>query len=145
MTNAWYIILARNFFMTFPQELEESAIMDGANPIQAAVRIIWPLSLPVIAVVSLWSAVYHWNSWFDAFIYIRDTDKYVLQLLVRRIIMQGQETFSGNGLFMPTTEAASTESLKAAAIIMSILPIVAVYPFIQKYFVKGIMIGALKG
>lgn len=141
--NAWYIVLARNFLSSFPKELEESAEMDGANPFQAALRIILPLSMPIIAVVALWSAVYHWNAWFDALVYTRDKDNYVLQLLVYKIMIQQQET--GNMQMIKLTLETTPQTIKAATIVISIAPILVAYPFVQKYFVKGIMVGSLKG
>ena len=145
MANAWYIILMRNFLMSIPAELEESGMIDGANPLQIAVRIILPLSKPIIAVAGLWGAVHHWNSWFDAMIYTRSQENYVLQYLVQRIMMQEQMTSAGAGSLIEFTSATTSQSLKAATIVASILPIIFVYPFVQKYFVKGIMIGSLKG
>lgn len=143
--NAWYIILARNFLMTFPKELEESALIDGANPVQVAFRIIFPLSMPIIAVIGLWSAVGHWNSWFDAMIYLREKNDYVLQLLVQKIFQQERMDHSATGILIPITSEVTNQTVKAATIVASILPIILVYPFLQKYFVKGVMVGSLKG
>lgn len=145
MANAWYIILARNFLMSTPKELEESAMIDGANPLQTAVRIILPISKPIMAVVALWAAVFHWNSWFDAILYIRSQDYYVLQYLVQKIMIQESMSSSGEGMLIPFGTETTSQSLKAATIVVSIFPILLVYPFVQKYFVKGIMIGSIKG
>lgn len=141
--NAWYIVLTRNFLAAFPKELEESAEMDGANPFQVALRIILPLSMPIIAVIALWSAVYHWNAWFDALVYTRIKENFVLQLLVYKIMIQQQE--QGNLQMIKITNLTTPQTLKAATIVVSIAPILAAYPFVQKYFVKGIMVGSLKG
>ncbi|WP_135554058.1 carbohydrate ABC transporter permease [Paenibacillus cymbidii] len=145
LANAWYVILARNFLMAFPKELEESAHIDGANPVQVAFRIIFPLSMPIIAVIALWSGVAHWNAWFDAMIYLRNKNSFVLQLLVQKIFQQERIDPTTTGTFITMTEEVSSQSVKAATIIVAITPIIAFYPFLQKYFVKGVMIGSLKG
>ncbi|MBO9606788.1 MAG: carbohydrate ABC transporter permease [Paenibacillaceae bacterium] len=145
LANAWYIILARNFLMSFPKELEESALIDGANPVQVAFRIIFPLSMPIVAVIALWAAVAHWNAWFDAMIYLREKSDYVLQLLVQKIFNQDRLDPTNTGTYIQITSQVSNQSVKAATIIVAIAPIVLVYPFLQKYFVKGVMVGSLKG
>ncbi|MDF2835312.1 MAG: binding-protein-dependent transport system inner rane component [Paenibacillus sp.] len=137
------MLVLRNFFMAIPAELEESAKIDGANDIRILFGIILPLSKPVLATLALWSAVGHWNSWFDAVLYISDADKQVLQFFLREIVITNTdaETFGrtvvGNFKYGP--------AIKAATIIFAALPILIVYPFLQKYFVKGTMIGSLKG
>jgi putative aldouronate transport system permease protein len=145
LANAWYIILARNFLMSFPKELEESALIDGANPIQVAFRIIFPLSMPIIAVIALWSGVHHWNAWFDAMIYLREKNDFVLQLLVQKIFQQDKIDTTSTGTYIQITSEVTNQSVKAATIIAAVTPIVVVYPFLQKYFAKGVMIGSLKG
>ena len=145
---AYHLLIVRNFLMSIPVDLEDSARIDGANDIVILFRIIAPISKPVIATIGLWSAVAHWNSWFDALIYINDDKKQVLQIWLRRIIIEASDPITEllddeakRSLGMP----ARPETLKAAAVFVAIAPILAVYPFIQKYFVKGIMIGSLKG
>jgi len=145
LANAWYIILARNFLMGFPKELEESALIDGANPVQTAFRIIFPLSAPIIAVIALWSGVAHWNAWFDAMIYLREKNDFVVQLLVQKIFQQDKIDPSSTGTYIQITPEVTNQSVKAATIIAAIVPIVIVYPFLQKYFAKGVMVGSLKG
>ena len=147
LTNAWYLIIARNFIMTIPESMEESAFVDGAGPLTVIFRIIFPLSMPIIAVLILWTAVTHWNAWFDAYIYIRDNAKMVLQLVLRRVLIDNQiESGSGvRNIMTDMNSRATPETIKAAIVILSIAPIVALYPFLQKYFVKGILVGALKG
>lgn len=145
LANAWYIILARNFLMGFPKELEDSALIDGANPVQVAFRIIFPLSMPIIAVIALWSGVAHWNAWFDAMIYLREKNDFVLQLLVQKIFQQDKIDPSSTGTYIQITSEVTNQSVKAATIIAAIAPIVVVYPFLQKYFAKGVMVGSLKG
>ncbi|MEF3353255.1 carbohydrate ABC transporter permease [Paenibacillus sp. GYB006] len=137
------MLVLRNFFMGIPAELEESAKIDGANDISILYRIILPLSKPVLATLALWSAVGHWNAWFDAVLYISDPAKQVLQFFLREIVITNTdaETFGRSvvGNFQYTA------SIKAATIMFAALPILIVYPFLQKYFVKGTMIGSLKG
>jgi putative aldouronate transport system permease protein len=145
-TSAWTILVARGFVQSLPPAMEEAAWVDGAHPLVIAVRIALPLSAPLIAILALWSAVGHWNAWFDALIYVNDRSKLVLQLVLRKILIdqnKGNEMM-GN-LLTEQTNATTPETVRAATIIVSTAPIVAVYPFLQKYFVKGILIGAVKG
>lgn len=142
--SAYNITIMRNYLMSLPDSLEESARIDGANDIVILYRIIVPLSLPILATVALWTAVSHWNAWFDAMLYIQDTNKQVLAITLRRIVLQG----SNSVVSMSGEEVNATmtsETIKAATIIVATLPILCVYPFIQKYFVKGVMVGSLKG
>jgi len=110
-------------------------------------RIIMPLSLPVMAVVALWSAVGHWNSWFDAMIYCRSRENSVLMYVLRRILLEQQkdESMMANMVLTRVGARTTPETVKMATIVVASFPIVAAYPFLQKYFVKGILIGALKG
>lgn len=143
---AFYIIIMRNFFQELPAEMEESALLDGAGIFTLLARIIAPLSLPVIATVGLWSVVYHWNEWFHAMIYAGRRDLIVLQLLLRRILIENQ---AAEWLELASEETAMTalteDTVKAATMFVSIGPIIVAYPFVQRYFVKGIMVGSLKG
>jgi len=145
--SAWNCIIARNFIQSLPASMEESAVIDGASPFQRVFRIIIPLSMPVIAVLCLWIAVGHWNAWFDAFIYIRKPEKIVLQLVLRRLLMEDriEDLIRENSLSMSTDVKKTLETVKGATIFVSLIPILLTYPFLQKYFVKGVMIGALKG
>ena len=145
LTSAWYIIIMRNFISQIPDTLEEAAAMDGAKPIRIAFQIVLPICKPIIAVVALWSAVYHWNAWFDAMIYVPSRMNVVLQLMLRKILIDQSPDYLSSSMLMQTTVTTAPETVKAATIIVSILPILAAYPFLQKYFIKGIMIGSLKG
>ncbi len=145
LCSAYNLTIMRNFFMSIPGELEESAKIDGANDIQIMFRIIIPISLPIIATIALWNAVGHWNSWFDCMIYITDPNRQVLQLILRRIVIEGTGqfmSFTGN---IENGTNFTPEAVKAATTIVATLPILLVYPFVQKYFVKGVMVGSLKG
>jgi len=144
LISVWNMILLRNFFMQIPESLEESAILDGATPIQILIKIIIPLSVPAIATIGLFYAVAHWNDWYDAFIYITDSQKLPVQNIMRNIVIGASIADLGNE-GMSDSVKPPTETIKSAVIIISTLPILCVYPFIQKYFVKGIMVGSVKG
>jgi putative aldouronate transport system permease protein len=145
LISTYNMIIMRNFFMNIPGELEESARIDGANDFLILARIIVPVSGPIIATVALWTMVSHWNAWFDCMIYISTTSKQVLQLMLRRIVLEG--TMQLMELNTTTTDMGLTnpDSVKAATIMVATMPILMVYPFLQKYFVKGVLIGSLKG
>lgn len=143
LINAWYLLIMRNFFMSLPEELFDAAIVDGASPSTVLVRIVLPLSMPVIATIGLFYAVWHWNSWFDAAIYIDKSHLKPMQIILRSLLettnMQGLEELA----FIEDPPPAA--SLRSALIIVSTVPVLFIYPFVQRYFVKGIMIGGVKG
>ena len=142
------MIIVRNYFMSLPTELEESAKIDGANDIRILFSIILPVSVPIIATIALWSAVGHWNAWFDALIYITDENLMVLQVILRRMVVEGSMQYmesSGTEFVNEDGFKPTPDIIKSAAIMVSSLPIIMVYPFVQKYFIQGIMIGSLKG
>lgn len=136
------LIIMRNFFLSLPASLEESAKIDGASDFRVYWRIIMPLSLPVVATVAMWMGVYHWNAYMDNLLYITDKSMYVLQRIIRTLIIDanvaGMESMNDASIINP-------ESLKASTILVSTIPILCVYPFAQKYFIKGVMLGAVKG
>jgi putative aldouronate transport system permease protein len=141
--NVWYMFILRTNFQQVPEELYEAAIIDGANDLQALFRIYLPLAKPVLATLLLFYAVAHWNEFFRALIFLDDRANYPIQLVMRSIVIQGN--MQANEL-NPSAELAVTErGLKYATILVSTLPILVVYPFVQRYFVKGVMIGAIKG
>lgn len=141
--NSFNLIIMRTAFQGIPVSLEESARIDGANDWTILIQIILPLSMPVVAVMILWYAVGHWNSYFNALIYLRDRELFPLQLVLREILIS-------NSTDNMMTGAATSDRLdigvtiKYATIIVSTLPILVLYPFLQKYFVQGVLIGALK-
>jgi len=141
LVSTFSLIVLRNFFMSIPEELEDSAKMDGANEFRVLFSIIIPLSKPVLATLALWSAVGHWNAWFDSMLYIQDQSKIVLQLFLRRLVIANE----GDPMLPVPSIEQTPETVKAAIIIFTALPILVVYPFLQRYFVKGVMIGSLKG
>lgn len=139
------MIIARNFFMTLPESLEESVKIDGGGVMTILVHIVIPVSKPIIAVVTLWTAVWHWNAWFDSLIYIRDAAKHVLQIVLRRIVLEGTQEMIEMQNLTSTAKPTNSEMVKAATTMVVTIPIVLLYPFLQKYFVKGVLVGSLKG
>lgn len=142
--NTTNLIIMRTSFKTIPDGIEESATMDGANDFTILFRIVLPLSLPVVAVMTLFYSVSHWNSWFNAMIFLRNRALYPLQLILREILILNSTESMVTDISATEKEPVS-ETIKYATIMVSIVPIMMIYPFLQKYFVKGIMIGALKG
>lgn len=145
LISSWNLIVMRNFFMQIPMEIEESAIIDGASPLGVLVRIVFPLSLPTFATIGLFYAVGHWNAWFDAAIYINNTQMHPLQLILRQVVLSMTSEELNTTMTAGMMERPTAQSLKAAAIIVTTVPILFVYPFLQKYFVKGVLTGSIKG
>lgn len=143
LINPWFMLIMRNFFMALPQELEEAAIVDGAGPATILFRIVLPLSLPSIATIGLFYAVAHWNAWFDAAIYMKDIHRMPVQVILRSILQQAlmndPEAFINIQVMPPTV------AIQSAMVVISTVPILVVYPFLQKYFVKGALVGSIKG
>jgi putative aldouronate transport system permease protein len=139
-----HLVIMRNYFMNLPQELEEASIIDGANSFQVLIKVILPLSTPMIATISLWVIVSNWNAYFNCLLYITDASKYVLQIIMRRIIQTDSKEMTYAGEIADQLET-DTVTLRAASIMLATIPIICVYPFLQKYFVKGVLIGSLKG
>ena len=140
---AWNFIMMRNFISALGTEIEEAAQIDGAGPFQTMVRIILPLSKAVLAVIGLWSVVSHWNAWFDSMVYANKANLTVLQTVVRRLIDVGEETAAAGDAL--TAANSTSETMRAATVMVATAPILLGYPFIQKYLVKGTMIGSVKG
>lgn len=144
----WNMILARTFFQnTIPKELYESAELDGAGDIRILVSVVLPLSTPILAVLTLFYAVStHWNSYFDAMMYLRSESLYNIQLVLRNAIANiAALLYMTGNLSQQEQSMAMAEASKYCIIVISILPVMIIYPFVQKYFIKGIMIGAIKG
>lgn len=138
------MLIIKNYFQGIPVEMEEASIIDGCNDLQIFTRIILPLSKPVIASVSLFYAVGHWNAYFDAMMYISDHGKEVIQIVLRRIIFLTSNA-STEGLDMGYFALPPEKAIKMATTVVAVVPILIVYPFIQKYFTKGVMVGSVKG
>ena len=144
--NVWNMILARTYYQSIPKELREASSIDGANEIQHFFKIMIPVCKPIIAVLALWSFVGMWNSYFDALIYLNDADLQPLQLVLRSILVQNTPQPGMIADIQSTAEMAKVaEQLKYATIVVSSLPLLIMYPFFQKYFDKGIMVGSVKG
>jgi putative aldouronate transport system permease protein len=146
--STWSIIIMRTGFSQLPESLSESAYLDGANDFAILFKIILPLSKAVIAVIALFSIVGYWNSWFNALIYLKDRKKYPLQMILREILIIGEmadlETTIAEEVFA-SDRASLSQVIKYAIMVLTTGPIIVAYPFLQKYFVKGVMIGSLKG
>lgn len=140
---AWAVFITKTFLQGLPGELFESARIDGCNEFGLFMRIALPMSLPVIATIGLFHAVGQWNSYFGAIIFIQDRVLYPIQMIVREIVVVG-DINSNTDDYSGITELAPPEQLKAAVILFATVPILVVYPFIQKFFVKGAMLGSLK-
>ena len=144
--SAYNMMIVKNFFQGIPQELEESASMDGCTDVGILWKIVLPLSLPVLATFGLFYAVGHWNSYFGAMIYMPGArEKWPLQVLLREIIILSNATVADSSALDPEFVQPPEQSVKMAVIVVSTVPIMCIYPFLQKYFVKGVMVGALKG
>ena len=147
LISTYYVIILRTAIMGVPKEMTESAELDGANEIVVLLRILIPLIVPTIAAIGLFIVVGYWNSWTNALLYIQDGEKQPLQMVLRQIVVNNDmSAAAGTGASNRSGEDSATRMLlKYATIIVSVVPIICVYPFLQKYFTKGVMIGALKG
>ena len=146
----WNMIVTRTFFQSnIPRELEEAAEMDGCSPSRLLVQLVLPLAKPVIAVMALFYGVAHWNQYFAALIYLSNRDLFPLQMFLREILVLNQMSdvmmMNGTDLEAMARQAQIADIIKYAVMIVSALPLLAVYPFIQRFFVKGILIGSIKG
>lgn len=141
----WNIILVRTFFRGLPEELKEAAKIDGASELQVFFKIVLPLSKPVIFVIALYAFIGQWNSYFDAMIYLEDQKLYPLQLVLRSILIQNEvQPGMINDMQAAAELSKIAEKIKYASIVISSLPLLIMYPFFQKYFEKGVMVGSLK-
>ncbi|MEK3758233.1 carbohydrate ABC transporter permease [Paenibacillus sp. FSL R7-0337] len=142
LISAFNLVIIKGFFEQLPAEIEESARVDGASELQSLWRIILPLSLPVLSTISLFYAVGHWNSYFDAIVYINDSSLMPLQVILRNILLnvatQSADSLANSG-------AVSTFAVQMAAVVVTTIPILIVYPFMQKHFTKGVLLGSVKG
>jgi putative aldouronate transport system permease protein len=145
----WYIILTRTYFASIPEEMREAARIDGANNYQCLFKIYLPNAKPILAVIAIYTLVARWNSWYDALIYIPNTDLQPLQLYLRRILVDHTvdlaATLTAQDMEAMALKRLSNDQMKYAMIIFTTLPIIFAYPFLQRYFVKGVMVGSLKG
>lgn len=144
--NAFNLIIVKNFFEGIPKELEEAAIMDGCNDLWIFAKIILPLSKPVLASISLFYAVGHWNNYFGPMLYISNSKMEVIQIVLRRVVLLANGVATdGSMLDYGALGTPPDKAVKMAVTVVATVPILLVYPFIQKYFTKGVMVGAVKG
>lgn len=142
--SAFYLIILKNFFQQIPEGLEESAKIDGANDMVILLRIVLPLSLPAMATFALFYAVNHWNMYFAAIMYINDHSKWPIQVLLRQIVILSQSSVGDSSSISDET-VLPPQSIKMAVIVFATVPIMLVYPFLQKHFAKGVLLGSVKG
>jgi len=146
--STFHVVIMRTFFKQLPAELEEAALIDGCNEAQTLFRIILPLSKPIMATVALWIAVFRWNDFTQPFLYLMNRSLFPLQIVLREIVLANNAAaygLEGATLIDDTTVNVVTESLQYGVIIFATLPIIMVYPFLQKHFVKGVLLGSVKG
>lgn len=144
---AFNVIIFRTFFQGLPPDLRESAFMDGANDFLILFRIILPLSKALLATFALFTVVFHWNSWFQALIYLTDPERYPVQMTLRKLIFQAVGGFNSDqaSIQLIAQGELHAKNIQMAVIVVVMLPILCIYPFLQKYFVKGVLIGSIKG
>ena len=148
LVSLWNYLVIRSFFRQLPQSLEEAALIDGAGWLTIFVRIVLPLSMPVIATFTLFYAVGYWNTWWYSMLFCNNKDIQTLQLLLRRLVVTNESMWNMQESFasqMGSRAMVYNESIKMACCVIATIPILVVYPFLQKYFTKGVLIGAIKG
>ena len=145
LINTYYVTILRTAMIGVPREMTESAELDGANELAILVRILLPLIIPTIAAIGLFIVVGYWNSWYPALMFMRNRALYPLQMFLREVLITEQETSVAKDVTAQSSEAFDRELVKYCMVIISTVPILVIYPFLQRYFVKGVMIGAIKG
>lgn len=145
MVSAFNVIIMKNFFSSLPESMEESARIDGANDMVIFFRIIIPLSMATVATIALFTAVVYWNDYFSTVLYITDKTKWSLQAILRYMLTNTAQAMKESGVEVVNAASVSEQTIKASSIVVATLPILIVYPFLQKYFVKGVMLGSVKG
>ncbi|MDD9267174.1 carbohydrate ABC transporter permease [Paenibacillus sp. GCM10023248] len=143
LTNAWSLLVIKSFMDSLPTELEDAAKIDGCSDLGVFLRIVIPLSLPAIAAFTLFFAVSHWNTYFNALIYISDSKKWTLQVLIKTLVIDSDTI--GVGQSGGDDRLVPQETIRMASIMLAMAPILVVYPFLQKHFAKGVMLGSVKG
>lgn len=143
LTNAWSLIVIKGFLDSLPPELEDAARIDGCSDIGVFWRIVIPLSMPAIAAFVLFFAVSYWNTYFNALVYLSDAKKWTLQVLVKSLVIDSDA--SGAGSVGSDDRVLPQETIRMASIVLAMVPILIIYPFLQKHFAKGVMLGSVKG
>ncbi|MFF1920805.1 carbohydrate ABC transporter permease [Streptomyces sp. NPDC058221] len=141
LVSAFNLVVLRSFFMSLPEELYDAAKVDGAGDFRILVRIVLPLSKAVLAVISLFYAVTYWNAFFNSLLYLNDSDKWPLPMVLRTYVLQGQSLNSASA----GEVLAPQQAVQMAVLVIAVVPILCVYPFLQRYFTKGVLTGAVKG
>ena len=144
LISAYNVVISKSFFVNIPESLNESARIDGASEFRTFFQIIIPLSKAIIMTLALWIAVGHWNAWLDALLYMTDASKVTVQMYLQRI-MEGNTSLLSNGMEASKTQEIVPITIQSASIIVSVVPILCFYPFVQKYFATGVTLGAVKG
>ncbi len=145
LISAFILIILKNFFQQMPDGIEESAKMDGANDLVIMIRIVLPLSMPAIATFSLFYAVGHWNTFFNAVLYINDSTKWPLQVLLRQIVLLTSGGLGDQTMMSENFVTPPSQTIKMAVVVVATVPMLLVYPFLQKHFAKGVLLGSVKG
>jgi putative aldouronate transport system permease protein len=146
MFSAYYILILRSYFSGIPNEILEAAKIDGAGELRTFFQIVTPLSIPALITIGTWMFFNHWNAWFDCLLYIQDIDKQVVQIHIRRIVIeQSQLLLAGVMQIGVKANMPTEESIRAAGIMITIVPVLIIYPFVKRFFVKGATLGAVKG
>lgn len=143
MIMPWLVVLLRNFFMNVPHEIEEAARIDGCGIWQTFMKIILPMSLPALATTFLFYSLFKWNEWFYAIVFIGNRESWPLQVFLRDTLLMG--SVSGGASGIDASQGIPSETYKMALVVLSTIPILVLYPFIQKFFIKGLMVGSVKG
>jgi putative aldouronate transport system permease protein len=145
LSSGWYVLLMKGFFDNMPDGLEEAASIDGCGDIGVWIRIILPLSLPAMAAFGLFYAVAYWNTFFHAILYINDHEKWPLQVVLRNMLIDSSTSSGGSSIELSGDQPPPSETIKMAAVMVATVPILLIYPFLQKHFAKGAMVGSVKG
>lgn len=145
LVGAYNVIIMKNYFMSIPESLEESAKLDGANEVTIFWKIILPLSKATVATIALFTAVGYWNDYFSSILYINTKSKWALQAVLRYMLTNTNQAMQAAGVSVVANVNVTAATIKAASVVVATVPILCVYPFVQKYFVKGVMIGGVKG
>lgn len=144
LMSGFNVIVVKNFFQQIPESYAEAAKMDGANEFRILFSVFIPLSKPVLATIAIWTAVMHWNMWFDAMIYITDEQKQVMQTFLRRVVIDNSVELASKGFVGEAAQTLTSDTIKAATVVITVFPMLIIYPFAQKYFIKGIQLGGVK-
>ncbi|MGN0315011.1 MAG: carbohydrate ABC transporter permease [Fusicatenibacter sp.] len=145
LISAYNVIIMKSFFQSIPESLEESAMLDGANEVTIFARIVLPLSKATVATIALFTAVGYWNDYFSSVLYINSKEKWALQAVLRYMLTNTNQAMQSAGVTVTAATNVTAATIKAASVVVATVPILCVYPFVQKYFVKGVMIGGVKG